>query len=173
VIFTAHDRHFTTRVASCIIEVKDGTVVNYRGDYDAYLYMVNKEIDQDENERNGMVDQKQRKAEPSKATSSKPSPNTGSPDSKGSSNKSPSNKSNRNSSSSKPTTSNDERAIKKAIGQLEKTIARLDGERKQLNEKYMQATDSSEAVKLHQELTRRSKELETAESRWIELQEQI
>ena len=79
VIFTAHDRHFMKRVASCIIEVKDGTVVNYRGDYDAYLYMVNKEIDKDENERKGISDQKQGKAEPSKATSSKSSPNTGSP----------------------------------------------------------------------------------------------
>lgn len=78
-----------------------------------------------------------------------------------------------NSSSSKPTTTNDERAIKKEIGQIEKSIARLDGERKQLNEQYMQSTDSSEAVKLHHELTRISKELETAESRWIELQEHI
>ena len=158
VIFTAHDRHFMRRVASCIIEVKDGTVVNYRGDYDAYLYMVNKEIDKDENERKGISDQKQGKAEPSEATSSKSSPNTGG---KG------------DSSSSKPYTSNDERAIKKEIGQIEKTIARLDGERKQLNEQYMQSTDASEAVKLHQELTRMSKELETAESRWIELQERI
>ncbi len=163
VIFTAHDRHFMKRVASCIIEVKDGTVVNYRGDYDAYLYMVNKEIDNDENERKGISDQKQVKAGPSKTTSSKSSLNTKGPKFKG----------NANSSSSKPTTSNDERAIKKEIGQIEKTIARLDGERRQLNEQYMQSTDASEAVKLHQELTRISKELETAESRWVELQEQI
>ncbi len=157
VIFTSHDRHFMKRVASCIIEVKDGAVVNYRGDYDAYLYMVNKEIDNDENERKGISDQKQGKTEPSKAASSKSSPNT---------------KGKGNSSSSKPNTSNDERAIKKQIGQIEKTIARLDGERKQLNGQYMQATDASEAVKLHHELTRISKELEMAESRWVELQDQ-
>jgi ATP-binding cassette subfamily F protein 3 len=165
VIFTSHDRHFMKRVASCIIEVKDGTVVNYRGDYDAYLYMVNKEIDNDENERKGITDQKQGKAETSKATSSKSLSNAGGPKTK-----SP-NKGNGNSSSSKPNTSNDERAIKKEIGQIEKAIARLDGERKQLNERYMQATDASEAVKLHQELARISNELETAESRWVELQE--
>jgi ATP-binding cassette subfamily F protein 3 len=48
VIFTSHDRHFLKRVATCIIEVRDGRVVNYRGDYDAYLYSVTKEIDENE-----------------------------------------------------------------------------------------------------------------------------
>src|SRR6516225_9821875 len=48
VIFTSHDRHFMKRVASCIVEVRDGRVVNYRGDYEAYLYAVNKEIEQGE-----------------------------------------------------------------------------------------------------------------------------
>ncbi len=51
VIFTSHDRHFMKRVATCIIEVRDSRVVNYRGDYEAYLYAVNKEIDQGERER--------------------------------------------------------------------------------------------------------------------------
>src|SRR6185503_186998 len=50
VIFTSHDRHFMKRVATCIIEVRDGHVTNYRGDYEAYLYMVNKEIEEGERE---------------------------------------------------------------------------------------------------------------------------
>src|SRR6185436_15490879 len=50
VIFTSHDRHFMSRVATCIIEVRDGHVTNYRGDYEAYLYMVNKEIEEGERE---------------------------------------------------------------------------------------------------------------------------
>lgn len=50
VIFTSHDRHFTKRVASCIIEVRDGRVTSYSGQYDAYVYKVNKEIEEGERE---------------------------------------------------------------------------------------------------------------------------
>ncbi len=50
VLFTSHDRHFMRRVATSIIEVRGGRVVNYRGDYDAYLYYVNKEIEEGERE---------------------------------------------------------------------------------------------------------------------------
>ncbi len=50
VVFTSHDRHFMKRVATAVIEVRAGRVVNYRGDYDAYLYYVNKEIEDGERE---------------------------------------------------------------------------------------------------------------------------
>jgi ATP-binding cassette subfamily F protein 3 len=50
VIFTSHDRSFTARVANCIIEVRDGRVTNYGGNYEAYLYKVNKEIEAGERE---------------------------------------------------------------------------------------------------------------------------
>src|SRR5207237_9469754 len=48
VIFTSHDRHFTKRVATCIVEVRDSRVTSYSGQYDAYVYKVNKEIEADE-----------------------------------------------------------------------------------------------------------------------------
>ena len=51
VIFTSHDRYFMKRVATCIVEVRDGHVTNYRGDYEAYLYSVNKEIEEGEREQ--------------------------------------------------------------------------------------------------------------------------
>ena len=50
VIFTSHDRHFTKRVATCIVEVRDGRVTHYSGQYEAYLYKVNKEIEAGERE---------------------------------------------------------------------------------------------------------------------------
>ena len=51
VVFTSHDRHFMRRVATNIIEVRDGSARNYGGDYDAYLYYVNKEIEEGERDR--------------------------------------------------------------------------------------------------------------------------
>lgn len=51
VIFTSHDRHFMSRLATSIIEVRDGTARNYGGDYDAYLYYINKEIEDGERAR--------------------------------------------------------------------------------------------------------------------------
>ncbi len=50
VIFTSHDRHFTKRVATCIVEVRDSRVTHYGGQYDAYVYRVNKEIEEGERE---------------------------------------------------------------------------------------------------------------------------
>src|SRR5271170_1569656 len=50
VIFTSHDRYFTKRVASCIVEVRDGRVTNHAGQYEAYVYKVNKEIEAGERE---------------------------------------------------------------------------------------------------------------------------
>jgi len=50
VVFTSHDRHFTSKVATCIIEVREGRVTNYNGKYEDYVYRVNKEIEAGERE---------------------------------------------------------------------------------------------------------------------------
>ena len=46
VIFTSHDRSFLERMATAVIEVRDGSVTNYAGDYAAYLYRVTKEVEE-------------------------------------------------------------------------------------------------------------------------------
>jgi ATP-binding cassette subfamily F protein 3 len=45
VVFTSHDRHFMHRVATQVVEVADGRVVQYPGSYDDYVYRVQREID--------------------------------------------------------------------------------------------------------------------------------
>ena len=50
VIFTSHDRHFTNRVATNIVEVRDGRVVNQSGNYDQYVARMNQEIEAGERE---------------------------------------------------------------------------------------------------------------------------
>lgn len=45
VIFTSHDRHFMHRVATGVIEVRDGHVASYPASYDDYVYRVQKELE--------------------------------------------------------------------------------------------------------------------------------
>ena len=140
VIFTSHDRHFMARVATCIIEVRDSKVTNYGGDYDAYLYAVNKEIDQGERERHATM---------SKALPGKPMTKI------------------------ERAPQRDERKLRKELSKVEKTIARLDGERTQLNDLLLKETNAKEALRLHTEVTSLGTQLEEAEVLWCELQEEL
>jgi len=44
VLFTAHDRYFVHRVATAVVEVRDGRVTAYPGAYDHYVYRVTREV---------------------------------------------------------------------------------------------------------------------------------
>jgi ATP-binding cassette subfamily F protein 3 len=142
VVFTSHDRHFMKRVATCIIEVRDGRVTNYRGDYDAYLYAVNREIE--EGEREQATRMSQAPADVRRA----PKPAAAAP-------------------------RRNEREVRKEIATLEKTIARLDDKKRRTNEQLLQATDPTEALRLHNEVAELTGQLETAEADWCRLQEEI
>ena len=142
VIFTSHDRHFMKRVATCIVEVRDGRVMNYRGNYEAYLYSVNKEIDDGERER----DLRLAKVPPSltappKAVSKAPRRN--------------------------------DREVRKEISSVEKTIARLDEQKREINRQLLVATDPAEALRLHNEVTAVTAQLTAAEERWCDLQAEV
>ncbi len=142
VIFTSHDRHFMRRVATNVIEVRDGTVKNYFGDYESYLESVESEIDQGERERNQAA---------GKASSPPPGKASGAKDYR--------------------QTQRESRKAEKEIKNLEKKIAQLDGEKKAINKKLLVETNPDEAVRLHQELTEIGEQLEAAEERWMELSE--
>ena len=146
VIFTSHDRHFMRRVATCVVEVRDGRVTNYRGDYEAYLYSVNKEIDDGERE------QATRMSKPPAAAKSH----------KVDSRRVDSRQARRS-----------DRDIRKEMAILERTIARLDEQKKILNGQLMQATGPAEALRLHNEVSALTSQLAEAEGRWFHLQEEV
>ena len=107
VIFTSHDRHFMKRIATNIIEVRDGSVRNYMGDYDAYLYYINKEIEEGERETQNTKSA----SAPPKAKFSK-----GEGTGKGQAGLS----------------QNEQRELRKKIRSIERKIAKLDDQRKEL-----------------------------------------
>ncbi|MEX0717197.1 MAG: ABC-F family ATP-binding cassette domain-containing protein [Planctomycetaceae bacterium] len=141
VIFTSHDRHFMQRVATSIIEVRDGRVTNYNGGYEAYLYAINREIEEGEREE---------------AARRAKRPNTG-PASK----------------SSPKAQRQTERELRREMVNIERTIARLDDQKRELNAQLMATTDAAEALKLHDEFTAITAKLTEAEDAWCRLQEEL
>src|SRR5204862_7747512 len=75
-------------------------------------------------------------------------------------------------SASKPAKRN-ERDVRKEISTVEKTIARLDDQKRSVNGKLLESTDPGEALRLHNELTDVTAQLSAAEERWCKLQEEI
>ncbi len=142
VIFTSHDRHFMKRVATCIIEVRDGRVTNYNGAYDAYLYSVNKEIDDGEREQQAKLAKVPTAVMAETKTAAKPA-------------------------------KRNDREVRKEISALEKTIAKLDDQKKQLNAQLMNESNAKEALRLHNEVEAVAKQLAETEDRWCQLQEEI
>jgi ATP-binding cassette subfamily F protein 3 len=142
VIFTSHDRHFMKRVATSIVEVRDGRVVNYRGNYDAYLYAINKEIDDEERERESHLSKPPAAVKPAKTEKKVSSPRN-------------------------------DRAARKELVNLERTIAQLDEQKKQANSQLLQTTDPGDAMRLHNEVTALAAQIAEAEDRWCQLQEEL
>jgi ATP-binding cassette subfamily F protein 3 len=146
VIFTTHDRHFMKRVATNIIEVRDGRVNNYSGNYEAYLYYVNKEID--DGERDEAIQRSKIPPSTVKTDAVKPA-------------------------AAVRATRRNEREVRKEISTIEKTIARLDDQKKKSSALLMQTSDAKESLKLHHEVESLTVELATAEDRWCQLQEEL
>lgn len=144
VIFTSHDRHFMRRVATSVIEVRDGTVRNFFGDYETYLQAVEQEVDEGEQQRNAAS------GKPATTPPHKTDGKTGGV-------------------ADYRASQQDQRRSEKELKNLEKKIAKLDSQKRDLEQSLLTETDPAKAVKLHEELTGVSAELASAEERWLEL----
>ena len=142
VIFTSHDRHFVQRVATNVIEVRDGGARNYGGNYEAYLYMVNKEITEGERERAG----NKLAAPPAEKTSG---------------------------GAKAALSGKDQHNARKQQRNLEKTIARLDGQKKEMNAEMLKTSDAKKAMDLHNQINAIQVELSEAEEKWCELSQEL
>lgn len=140
VIFTSHDRYFMRRLATEVIEVRDGSAKKYGGDYDAYLYFIEKEIDDGERSQGG---DKKKKKKGAKGKGGKPAAGA--------------------------TEQVDIRKVRKEMKTLERSIKKLDEERKSLNDKLLTCTDPTEALQLHTDVKALEGDLGLAEQRWLEL----
>ena len=59
------------------------------------------------------------------------------------------------------------------MNNVERTIAKLDEQKKLSNAQLMSATDPKEALRLHNEVLELAKQLNHAEERWCVLQEEL
>ncbi len=143
VLFTSHDRHFMERIATNIIQVRDGSVRNHGGGYEAYLYSLMQEI----NEKNDGVRTK------SKSSSL------------------PTKKENKPKKQLDKAAQKDLRKLRKEISNVEKKIATLGEQKEDLNSQLLTCTDPELALTLHHDLESTTDKLDAAESRWLELQE--
>ena len=67
----------------------------------------------------------------------------------------------------------EERALRKELMNLERTVKKLSKEKDELNGLLMTTTDVDEALKLHGKFERVTAELDSSESRWLEVHEEL
>ena len=145
VIFTSHDRSFMTTVATHVIEVRDGRVVNAPGGYGDYLAAVTRELDSV-----GAAAGAGRRPVPSPRAT--PAPASRGP---------------------KQAAARTDREVRKEVATVERTISRLDADKRDRQRALLAATDPAEALRLHTEMTELAEKLAAAEERWLALQEEL
>jgi ATP-binding cassette subfamily F protein 3 len=139
VIFTSHDRHFMQRVSTSVIEVREGRVASYPGSYEDYVYRVHKELEA------GL------RAEHATYCATAPA------DSRGAA-----------APAKRKLSGREERELEKHIKSLERKIAKLDDEKKELSAKLMEVTDAAESKRVQQRLATIGDEVAKLEHEWLE-----
>ncbi len=66
ILMVTHDRHFMNSLATCIVEIREGQAHRYLGDYDAFRARRNKEIKEDQEARDRLRREQERRAPPAR-----------------------------------------------------------------------------------------------------------
>jgi len=141
VLFTSHDRHFMHRVATAVVEVRDGAVKSYPASYDDYVYRTRKELEA------GLRAEHTTRGLPDGGASTGTAP--------------------------RKVGGREERELQKKQKAVERKIAKLDEEKKAINDSLLTATDAKDAKKLHDQLTTIASEVEQLEEEWLEIYNEL
>ncbi len=170
-LFTSHDRHFVRRVATAVIEVSDGRVASYPDNYEHYLYRVARETSTEQTDRTVAPSGRPTKAnrQPRRRGNQSTSPHNGK--TRGGSNRK--HQAN-NTDGPKGNSPNKQRhQWRKEMASIERQVARLDRQKREIQERLLATTDAEEAQQLHTQLSELREQLDTMEQRWFALNEQI
>jgi ATP-binding cassette subfamily F protein 3 len=147
VIFTSHDRHFMQRVANTVIEVGGGKVASYPGSFEDYVYRVHKELE---------AGLRAEHATYNAGASAKHAAETGSTADGGT-------------ASRKQLSGKEERELEKRLKAVERKIAKLDDEKKQLTASLMTITDGKESKRVQDQLAVMAAEIAELEHEWLQI----
>jgi ATP-binding cassette subfamily F protein 3 len=148
VIFTSHDRHFMQRVSTAVVEVREGRVASYPGSYEDYVYRVHKELEA------GL--RAEHAAYNAGAAAKHQSSDGETPGTAG------------RGTTKRKLSARDQRDLDKRLKSLERKIAKLDEEKRDLNSRLLEVTDASEAKRVRERLTTVAEEVATLEHEWLE-----
>jgi ATP-binding cassette subfamily F protein 3 len=141
VIFTSHDRHFMQRVATAVIEVASGRVASYPGSFEDYVYRVHKELEAGLRAEHATYNAGASKKADAEGMAAAPA---------------------------KKLSGREERELEKRVRALERKIAKLDEEKKELSAKLMEVTDAGESKRIRGRLSALAEEVATLEHEWLE-----
>ncbi len=139
VIFTSHDRYFMQRVATAVIEVRDGRVASYPANYEDYVYRVQKELEV------GLRSEHHVRGTPVGTTAP----------------------------ATRKLGGKEERELQKKLRTVERKIAKLDDEKKELQNRLVTITVAADAQAAHTQLSTITNELQQLEEEWLAITSEL
>jgi ATP-binding cassette subfamily F protein 3 len=157
VILTSHDRYFVGQVANCIVEVRDGRVLAFPGNYQAYLYRIEQEfISSREATAAALPAGQPTGAGQKNGRASSPA------DAGVSTEKAP--------ERAPPLSPGEHRKLRKELQTVERKLEQVQTEKARIHAELMACTEPARSLELFEQHQGLIEQLEGVEQRWCELQ---